>query len=140
MKLDDSLGFLLNKSAGEMKHALETALRPYDLTPGQWAVLARLLQQDGQTISDIGQSLYFDRPTMSGIVRRLSKKELLRKELDSKDRRMTRVYITESAKDIMQELPILAQGINKRALLGFSEQEATELKGFLRRVLQNMTT
>ncbi|MEH6631128.1 MAG: MarR family transcriptional regulator [Halopseudomonas aestusnigri] len=140
MKLDDSLGFLLNKSAGEMKYALETALRPYDLTPGQWSVLARLLQQDGQTISDIGKSLYFDRPTMSGIIRRLVSKGLLRKEVDINDRRVTRIFITDDAKEIMKDLPILAQGINKRALEKFSEKEAIELKGYLRRVLVNMTT
>jgi len=80
MELNESLGFLLNKAAGEMKYALETALRPYQLTPAQWSVLARLSQQDGQTISEVGDSLYFDRPTMSGIVRRLSEKEFLIKK------------------------------------------------------------
>ena len=139
MKLDDSLGFLLNKAAGEMKYALESALRPYDLTPAQWSVLARLSQQNGQTISEIGVSLYFDRPTMSGIVRRLVSKKLLRKKRDLEDQRITRIFITETGKTLMQELPALAQGINKRALRHFGDAETRKLKDYLRKVLNNMT-
>jgi len=139
MELNESLGFLLNKAAGEMKYALETALRPYQLTPAQWSVLARLSQQDGQTISEVGDSLYFDRPTMSGIVRRLSEKEFLIKKRDPADQRRSRVYITDAAKSVMKELPPLAQGINKRALASFSEEDTQALKIYLRRVLTNMT-
>jgi len=139
MKLDDSIGFLLNKAAGEMKYALETALRPYDLTPAQWSVLARLSHRDGQMISEIGDSLYFDRPTMSGIIRRLSSKDLLVTRRDPQDQRISRVFITESARLLMKELPALAQGINKRALQEFTEEETHTFKNLLQRTLANMT-
>ncbi|KOO07414.1 MarR family winged helix-turn-helix transcriptional regulator [Vibrio hepatarius] len=139
MKLDDSLGFLLNKAAGEMKYALETALRPYDLTPAQWSVLARLSHKNGQTISDIGSSLYFDRPTMSGIVRRLVEKKLVIKQQDAQDQRISRLLITDLGKQVFAELPPIAQAINERALLSFSKKEADQLKEYLRVVLRNMS-
>ncbi|NIY83006.1 MarR family winged helix-turn-helix transcriptional regulator [Vibrio hepatarius] len=139
MKLDDSLGFLLNKAAGEMKYALETALRPYDLTPAQWSVLARLSYKDSQTISEIGSSLYFDRPTMSGIIRRLVEKKLVRKQKDVRDQRISRLLITDLGKQVFAELPPIAQAINERALCSFSKNEADLLKEYLRVVLKNMS-
>ncbi len=139
MKLDESLGFLLNKAAGEMKFALETALRPYDLTPGQWSVLARLKQNDGQKISELGRSLFFDRPTMSGIIRRLDTKALILKVPDPQDQRAYRIHISAKGVELMNELPVLAQDINARALNGFTSEEADYLKGYLRRVLRNMS-
>ncbi len=139
MKLDDSLGFLLNKAAGEMKYALETALRPYDLTPAQWSVLARLSYKDSQTISEIGSSLYFDRPTMSGIIRRLVEKKLVRKQKDVRDQRISRLLITDLGKQVFAELPPIAQAINERALCSFRKNEADLLKEYLRVVLKNMS-
>ncbi|MBU6950973.1 MULTISPECIES: MarR family winged helix-turn-helix transcriptional regulator [unclassified Hahella] len=139
MKLDDSLGFLLNKAAGEMKFALETALRPYDLTPGQWSVLARLRQNDGQKISELGKSLFFDRPTMSGIIRRLDAKGLILKVPDASDQRAYRIHISAKGVELMGELPILAQDINARALNAFTPEEASQFKDYLRRVLKNMS-
>ena len=140
MKLDNSLGFLLNKSAGEMKYALETALSPHGLTIAQWSVLTRLLQEDGQTISDIGTSLYFDRPTMSGIIRRLIDKQLLTKQKDSHDQRISRVFLTDSAKQLLSALPPLAKGVNDKALRSFSADETALFKEYLRRVLANMSS
>ena len=139
MNLDDSVGFLLNKAAGEMRYALETALRPHDLTPAQWSVLARLDVENGQMISDVGRSLYFDRPTMSGIVRRLESKGLLEKRRDSQDQRVFRIYITASGSELMKELPLLAKAVNQRALDGFSQEEIVTLQSLVRRVLGNMT-
>ena len=138
MKLDDSLGFLLNKSAGEMKYALESALRPYNLTPAQWSVLTRLSNEDGQTISDIGKSLFFDKPTISGIIRRLHNKALITKTRDPHDLRLSRIFITEQARKLIIELPPLAMGINKRALQGFTQEETVLLKDFLRKILRNI--
>jgi DNA-binding MarR family transcriptional regulator len=138
MKLDNSLGFLLNKAAGEMKYALESALRPYDLTPAQWSVLSRLTSEDGQTISDIGKSLYFDKPTISGIIRRLHDKALVKKTGDPHDQRLSRIYITKKAKELMIELPPLAMGVNKQALQGINQKEAALLNDLLGKILKNM--
>lgn len=138
MKLDNSLGFLLNKAAGEMKYALESALRPYNLTPAQWSVLSRLSNEDGQTIGDIGKSLYFDKPTISGVIRRLHDKALVTKAGDPHDQRLSRIYITKEAKELMIKLPHLAMGVNRRALQGFNQKEAAVLNDFLRKILKNM--
>ncbi|UXI03686.1 MarR family winged helix-turn-helix transcriptional regulator [Photobacterium sp. TY1-4] len=138
MKLDASVGFLLNKAAGEMKYSLENLLRPYNLTPAQWSVLARLTEQDGQVISDIGKSLFFDKPTMSGVIKRLHDKGLITKERDAADQRMIKVYLTESARTLMLELPDLAISVNQKALKEFTSEEAEQLKVFLKRILMNM--
>jgi len=139
MKLNNSLGFLLNKAAGEMKYALENSLRPFNLTPGQWSVLSRLSEQDGQTIGVIGKSLYFDKPTISGVIKRLEKKGLIIKARDSEDQRTVTIYLTDLARELMLELPNLAIAINQKALKNFEPEDSELLKAFLKRVLANMS-
>lgn len=139
MKLDNSLGFLLNKAAGEMKYSFESSLRPYNLTPAQWSVLSRLYNNDGQVISQIGKSLYFDKPTISGIIKRLHDKSLVTKAKDPHDQRLSRIYITKKAKELIVNLPPLAELVNKRALQEFKQEESILLINYLKRILQNMS-
>ncbi|MFL7036153.1 MULTISPECIES: MarR family winged helix-turn-helix transcriptional regulator [Vibrio] len=138
MKLDDSLGFLINKAAGEMKYAFENSLRPFNLTPGQWSVLSRLTEKEGQTIGAIGKSLYFDKPTISGIIKRLENKGLIVKRRQSEDQRIITIYLTSAAKDLMIELPNLAMAVNTKALKSFDAEETKILKMYLKRILDNM--
>ncbi|MBL0337615.1 MAG: MarR family transcriptional regulator [Rhodospirillaceae bacterium] len=70
IKLDDSIGFLINRAAFTMKRALDHKLAAYDLTAPQWAILTQLWEKNGQPLIAIGKNLYFDKATMSGIIDR----------------------------------------------------------------------
>lgn len=135
---DDSLGFILNRSAAGMKRGLDERLAPYGLTAPQWAVLARLWDEDGRPLSEIGDRLFFDRPTMTGIVDRLVRKKLVRKVRSSKDRRVVGVFLTEEGRSLRKTLPRLAIETNKRAEKGLSRKEIKELKRMLKVLWENM--
>lgn len=137
LNLDESLGFLINKAAFAMKRALEKRLADFGLTAPQWAFLARLWQEDGQSPGLIGKSLYFDKTTATGIVDRLEQKGLVKKVRDTDDRRIIRVYLTDNGKKLQMELPQLAVEVNKRAIKGFDKNDLERLKSYLRMIWNN---
>ena len=135
---DNSLGFLLNRSAAGMKRRLDERLAAYDLTAGQWAVLARLWNENGLPLSEIGEKLFFDRPTMTGIVDRLVKKKLVRKVRSREDRRKIGVFLTEEGIALQEKLPQLATETNIEAEKSLSKEDVKELKRMLNTVWGNM--
>ncbi|WP_437318284.1 MarR family winged helix-turn-helix transcriptional regulator [Sorangium sp. So ce385] len=137
-QIDRSLGFLLNRAASTMRLALEDRLRPYDLTAPQWAVLERLAEDEGQTMSSLGQSLGFDRPTTTGVVKRLEMKGLVKRTADASDGRVVRLALSERGRAQVSELPPLAAEVNRKAARGLSRDERAALERLLLRVIANM--
>lgn len=136
--LDDSLGFLVNKAALAMKRALEERLASSGLTAPQWAVIARLWENDGQPQVSICRSLFFDKPTVTGIITRLEKKGLVKRERDTEDGRVFRVYLTREGRGLEEKLIPLARGVNKLALEGISGQEKKILMECLEKIWKNI--
>lgn len=46
-KLDESLGFIINRTNTKLKNELLHRFREHDVTPEQWSVLNRLWERDG---------------------------------------------------------------------------------------------
>ena len=137
-KLDSSLGFLMNRAANLMRGAIEERLKKYGLTAPQWAVLARLTEEDGLNHSEICRRLFFDKPTITGIVGRLEKKGLVKRLKETKDRRVVAVHLTGKGKSLMEKLPSFADEVNRAASRGLKPGEADALKDALRRVIGNL--
>ena len=89
--LNDSVGWLLNNAARLSARRLSGKLAGYNVTPPQWGVLVALWEQDGLSLSELAKRSFFDGPTMTGIVDRLEKANLVERRRDSSDRRVISV-------------------------------------------------
>lgn len=123
-----------------MRLSFEERLAEYGLTAPQWAVLARLSERDASPQVDIGRSLGVDKATISGIVRRLETKKLVKSRRDPADRRLCRVCLTEDGRKLGRVLPRCAERTNRAALSGFTSEQTASLKASLRRLLENCTS
>ena len=137
-RMDESLGFIVNRLATAMKHAFEKRLEQYGLTAPQYGFLLRLFEEDGQPLGNIGRSVYCDKPTITGIADRLEKKGFIRKVRDENDRRIVKAMLTEKGEHLKDVLRKTALEVNAEATRGFSEDEVRELKMKLKRSLDNV--
>ena len=48
--MDESLGFIISRTAVSMKKKFAKRLKQYDLTPEQWSLLNRLGEQDRKSV------------------------------------------------------------------------------------------
>lgn len=66
-----------------------------NLTPGQPKILEFLLGNNGCTQKEIGRGCALDKSTVTSLISRMEDGGLIRREADDKDRRVTRIYLTE---------------------------------------------
>ena len=136
--LDSSLGFQLVVSARSMKHALEIKLAEYGITSSQYAVLELLWKSNGISLSDLGKALYFDNPTITGIINRMARAKLVRRTRDRNDRRVIKVYLTPKGRELQSILPKLADAVNKQAVENFQKDEKKAILDLARRIHNNI--
>ena len=92
--MDNSLGFQMVVAARSMKRALEIKLNEYSITSSQYTVLEILWKHNGLSLTDLGRLLYFDNPTITGIINRMARAKLVRRIRDRNDRRVVKVHLT----------------------------------------------
>ncbi|HBU12828.1 MAG TPA: MarR family transcriptional regulator [Clostridiales bacterium] len=138
MKIQKSLGYLLNLCARLMKRTLDAELIKYDITTTQWGVLKLLSQENHLSQAEIADRANGDRATLGAVIDKLIAKGLVKKELSPKDRRSYIVTILPSATIIVDEVSQLAENVNHLALQGLSQEQMDTFTECLRVILLNL--
>lgn len=139
-KLEESLGFLANLAALELKYSLTRNFKRhgYDVTAEQFAVLVSLWKKEAQTPSQLAEQLAKDKTNMTRILDGLEKRNLVVRRFHESDRRSCGIHLTEAGRQIKDKLIPLAADINRAALEGFSVKEEQALKKFLKNIFTNL--
>lgn len=130
--IPDCTIFLLAKAYQKAHGQFKAKLRPYNLTNLQHLVLEGLWIEEGVTAADLGKLLVMDKATLSGVLDRMIDSEWIRKENDPGDGRVFRLYTTEKAEKLKDELINLRIAANEEMLSVFSHEEQVLLKRLLR--------
>lgn len=75
-------------------------LARYNLSMGQSYILCALLEEDGSTLTRVGQRANLESSTLTTMVDRLERDRLVERRPSSEDRRSTHLYITDRGKEI----------------------------------------
>jgi len=136
--LDDSLGFIVNRTNTKLKNELLHQFKQYDVTPEQWAVLNRLWEKDGITPKELAEKTFKDMPNIARILGKLVRKKLVVRQPDLVDKRSSQVFLTERGKNLQGILIPIAQSVLEQATLGIGVDEIVELKALLNRIYHNL--
>ena len=82
-----------------LKRAEGTDLLPDGLTVPQVTVLRELIVNDGLSLKDLSARLNLAHSTVSGMVDRLERQELVHRRPDPEDKRISRVYLDPKVPD-----------------------------------------
>ena len=133
-----SLGYRIRLLSQLMGRSLQQKLDPYGLTPFHWVVLCCLWEQDGLATSDIVSQLKQVGGTMTGVISRMEERNLIYREQDERDRRIWRVWLTPTGRQLQSELLSVATAHRQRTLKGFSAQEQEQLSALVDRAIANL--
>ncbi|MDD4802782.1 MAG: MarR family transcriptional regulator [Syntrophomonas sp.] len=134
MDLEQCLNFVLTKAQHNVHQLFKAELAPYGVTPGQYAVLKCLWDENGLTARKLAERLYLDGSTITGILDRMEQKGLIEKMVDPKDRRALQVMLTETGRDMEEPLSQAIINANHKALLNIDEKQAEILKKMLQNI------
>lgn len=113
-------------------------VREHGLTRSQWQLLYSLYKQDGQTQSDLADSLSMAKPPLGKIVDRLQEHGWVTRKEDPTDRRAKRVFLTDKVYPLIEPLEHIVSDIGETATEGFSARDRKALNVLLGRVHANL--
>lgn len=151
----DTLDLSHTKKEDLLKHieevliALRRVIRATDLhskylakTTGLTApqiLLLQTLRDRGQvTIGELAQEMSLSQATVTSILDRLEKRELVYRQRSQEDRRKVHAYLTDSARETLKSAPIPLQDRFKREFSKLDEWEQAMIMSALKRVAQMM--
>ncbi len=79
--------------------ALTKALAPYDIKLAQLDVLMNVYRHPGMSQHDVARKLLVGRSNITMLLPQLVKQGFLRRESDPKDKRVMRLYLTDTGED-----------------------------------------
>lgn len=138
LKLDDSLGFILNKVNTKLKNELFQQLKQNDVTPEQWAVLNCLWEHEGITPKELADMTYKDKPNTNRILEKLAHKGLIVRQTHPVDKRSFQVFLTEHGWSLKEQLIPKVIQLLDQATMGMEQQQVLQLKKMLNQVYENI--
>ena len=101
-----------------------TLLREMDMHPGQELLLMQLLDRDGQSQSELLESVGLDHSTVSKSLSRMQDAGLLVREPAEHDRRVMVVHLTDKGRAMREPLAAMWRALEETSARNLSAQEA----------------
>lgn len=103
LKLENQICFPIYSVSRLITKAYKPFLEKLGLTYPQYLVLIVLWEDNGLSVNNISDRLMLDTNTLSPLLKRMEKMELLNRMRSSKDERSIEVHLTEKGKQLKSE-------------------------------------
>src|SRR5882724_821465 len=117
------LGFLIHDVSRLRRSAFDRCLKPLNVTRSQWWVLAYLSREDGMTQSQLAEELDLGKVAVGGLIDRLEKSSLVRRDPDATDRRVNRIFLEPKSKQLIARMRKLNHKLNEQILAGLANDK-----------------
>lgn len=110
----------------------------YGVTGPQLTVLKELSVHSGVSVGELTRAIHLSQATVTGILDRLTKRDLVRRERSDQDKRRVHVWLTDGGKELLSDAPPL---LHEEFTDGFSkleEWEQSQILSVLQRVVSMM--
>lgn len=121
--LDEQVGFLMRRA--NQRHLAIFAEGISELTPTQFAALAKLCELGAVSQNALGRATAMDGATVKGVVDRLRAKDLVASSPDPDDQRRILLKPTATGWDLFEAVAPTAHAISKDTLAPLNEAEQT---------------
>ena len=95
LKLSNQICFPLYATSRMVTKAYQPFLKELGITYPQYLVLLVLWEQDGQTVNSISQTLFLETNTITPLLKRMEKADILSRSRSKDDERVVVVSLTE---------------------------------------------
>lgn len=128
-RLEDQIGFKLRLA--NQRHLEIFSSRMPEITPRQFAVLAKLKDEGTLSQNHLGRLVAMDAATTKGVVERLARKGLIATAPSPTDRRRVEISLTDEGGAFLREAIPLAAEISDRTARNLSPRERERLLALL---------
>jgi MarR family transcriptional regulator, organic hydroperoxide resistance regulator len=123
-RLGDFLCFAIYSANLAFGRAYRKGLEDLGLTYPQWIAIVALWEQDGQTVSELGEKMFLESNTLTPVLKKLETMGYLRRQRDPADERQVRISLTEAGRLLREK----GMHMNLVAATGLKEDEFARLQ------------
>ena len=121
-----------------MRRRFDERARAIGVTRPQWQTLAKLSRVEGINQGGLAELLEVEPITLCRMVDRLEEAGLVERRRDPNDRRAWRIFLTDKARPMIDQIHILADGLFEDALAGLGDDARAALFQSLTRIHTNL--
>ncbi len=114
----DSLAFLLNDTNRLLRRRFDAQARSLGVSRAQWQVLFALSRQEGINQTGLADYLEVETITLCRMVDRLADAGLVERRADPADRRAWRLFLTDTARPLLDQLRSVGEAVVADSLAG----------------------
>ena len=107
------------------------------LMPGQPKILEYLWFHDGASQKEIGQECIIDKSTVTSLLKRMEKLELIRKEPRPDDQRGVSIFMTEKGREKAKRIREIIYGLDDFMWQGIDTEEQQRFMETFRKIIKN---
>ena len=124
LRLDHQLCFALYSASLAMTKLYKPLLDAIGLTYPQYLAMLVLWEQDGPTVSELGERLNLDSGTLTPLLKRLEAAGLVQRQRDPQDERRVRIALTSTGQALRAQAEPIPACILARSHLALNEVQA----------------
>lgn len=114
-------------------------LKKEGLYHGQPYIIISLYHNDGQSLKELTACRNVKASTTTTMVSRMEKLGLVKKVADEKDRRKTRVYLTDKGREKYNAIINVNNELDDICFEGFSDEQKLLTKMLLKKIIENIS-
>ena len=133
-RLGDFLCFAIYSANLAFGRAYRKGLEDLGLTYPQWIAIVALWEQDGQTVSELGEKMFLESNTLTPVLKKLETMGYLRRQRNPTDERQVRISLTEAGRLLREK----GMHMNLVAATGLKPDEFARLQETVVTVRDNL--
>ena len=108
--------------------------------PAYLCVLMSLWQEDGLKVIELSKRAGLEPSTMTGLLDRMQRDELVARTTDLTDRRVLRIHLTKMGRQVRDPVLKVVESVITEVFTGIPTEGISQTKNVLRHVLANANT
>jgi MarR family transcriptional regulator, organic hydroperoxide resistance regulator len=136
---EPDIGPLLVQVCRAQRNRAAAALDALHIHVGQENLVYRLAAEEGVSQTQLASSLCLDASTVTKMLARLERDEVIERRSDADDARILRVYLTSQGKALVQPVLDVWRQMEERITQGMSEAEILLLRRLLLHIQSNLS-
>jgi DNA-binding MarR family transcriptional regulator len=136
--LDGFFPYRLYRASKKLQLRLQTRLRALRMSSSQWRVISVLKAYGALSIGEIVEATLMEQPTISRVVARLEKNDLVTRRPSTRDSRMALISLTASGVEVFKQIIPAALRHQELALNGIGRKEIAQVVATLEKIEENI--
>lgn len=133
--MQQSYFYLFRQMMSSFANRAANMMKCYDIHPSQAVLLLYVEEHKGKTQREISQALHVKPPTTAMMIKRMEKKDFLIRCQDEKDKRKSRIYITDYGREVCDFVRNVVVTGDYELNKVFTEEENCKIKEYMVRLI-----